>query len=641
MTKSKDTKSSSSKSTVSSSTKAASTPSYKDIPIPPIPPIDPDEAERRAAAARAYALQTTQVRSHHPARKKRKSSSSTTTTSPSSFFHRSNSFTTRTTTPPTTSGNLDLDEEYTKFVQSLLQDDTLSPSLQTLDDDEDDMEYKSSEDESESQTTGPRDRTESVDSRLSASAAPMGVQPTTTNKAAATPPPQSMTPPSHSSEAPGVSSSSTPGVGLDLNELQDLDWELELDPLALEAELGALLEEELEAAESTLLKSTVVGGGDGGGGSGSASLVASGSSGTEKVPSIIGSGGGGATATSTSMVGGTPGEGNSFLSAPNEESNLSTASRSSVQATVPPTAEQMTQLKTLMSQHYQLLLQQAILSVRAAHGNKFRQESPTPMMSVPPPANVTNIQTGLSNTATTGTTSSSTLPQTAPLHENITTLKRFKPLTKRRREADSFFLSGETQDDLGEILDGAVTMLQDLDQNRKDAIRYCIQMKRLAKSRQRGDGSGGRRGVNALARGASGVGGLYPTNAPPAAARSILVEEKEEIEPDESYENKWLTRSAFQMLQLESQPKLDRKEEERNSSENASWGGNGTFSASGIRTSFGVKGLARLKDSFAVIDNSLNANTAGGMIDSAGIDVDGINVLEQTNVSIVFVWLTK
>ena len=39
-----------------------------------------------------------------------------------------------------------------------------------------------------------------------------------------------------------------------------------------------------------------------------------------------------------------------------------------------------------------------------------------------------------------------------------------------------FFAGGETETDLAEILDLAVNMLQDLDQNRKDAIRTSIQL---------------------------------------------------------------------------------------------------------------------------------------------------------------------
>jgi hypothetical protein len=81
------------------------------------------------------------------------------------------------------------------------------------------------------------------------------------------------------------------------------------------------------------------------------------------------------------------------------------------------TTEQFEQLRSLMDQHYQLLVQQAVLSVRAAHFQRNHQS----------------------------------------------------------RDQTDCVTGGETGDDLVEILDGAVGMLQDLDQNRKDSIRNSIQ----------------------------------------------------------------------------------------------------------------------------------------------------------------------
>jgi hypothetical protein len=81
------------------------------------------------------------------------------------------------------------------------------------------------------------------------------------------------------------------------------------------------------------------------------------------------------------------------------------------------TTAQFEQLHSLMNQHYQLLTQQAVLSVRAAHVQK----------------------------------------------------------THKTRDQTDYVTGGETGDDLVEILDGAVGMLQDLDQNRKDSIRNSIQ----------------------------------------------------------------------------------------------------------------------------------------------------------------------
>ena len=85
-----------------------------------------------------------------------------------------------------------------------------------------------------------------------------------------------------------------------------------------------------------------------------------------------------------------------------------------------PSAEQRIQLEGLLQKHYQLLLQQAVLATRAAH---FQRKSWDQRSDVP------------------------TLPPSC----------------------------SESAEDLAEILDGAVGMLQDLNQNRKDAIRYYIQ----------------------------------------------------------------------------------------------------------------------------------------------------------------------
>ena len=82
------------------------------------------------------------------------------------------------------------------------------------------------------------------------------------------------------------------------------------------------------------------------------------------------------------------------------------------------TQAQYDRLKDLMRKHYQLLLQQAILAVRAAHYHKYHRS---------------------------------------------------------RTDRTDFMSGGETADEHVEILDGAVDMLQDLDQNHKDAIRHYMQ----------------------------------------------------------------------------------------------------------------------------------------------------------------------
>jgi hypothetical protein len=86
------------------------------------------------------------------------------------------------------------------------------------------------------------------------------------------------------------------------------------------------------------------------------------------------------------------------------------------------TPEQHQQLKELLQKHYQLLLQQAVLAVRAAHrGRRYQTYS-------------------------------------------IDTDKQLE-----------LFTGVDSADALAEALDGAVGMLQDLDENRKDAIRHQMQ----------------------------------------------------------------------------------------------------------------------------------------------------------------------
>ncbi|KAL7580151.1 hypothetical protein ACA910_012907 [Epithemia clementina (nom. ined.)] len=96
-------------------------------------------------------------------------------------------------------------------------------------------------------------------------------------------------------------------------------------------------------------------------------------------------------------------------------------------------AEQYKQISLLLQKHYQLLVQQAVLTVRAAHYHKYHRS---------------------------------------------------------RTDRTDFLAGGETADDLVEILDAAVGMLHDLRQNRKDAIRYSLQfnswnIKRQCSSDQR------------------------------------------------------------------------------------------------------------------------------------------------------------
>jgi hypothetical protein len=181
----------------------------------------------------------------------------------------------------------------------------------------------------------------------------------------------------------------------------------------LEEELGSLLEEDLEAAVTTLLtsKSSKPNANTNNpttpktnkdtsstGGTPSPPTSASSTKSSTKDSNTIN------TATNTTKGGKT--------SIPQESpaTPLREAARQSARTQV--TYQQSQQLRKLMTKHYQLLMQQGILAVRAAQLHKLQ-----------------------------------------------------------KNDKSDTFLSGETSDDLAEILDGAVGMLEDLDQ-----VRYCYSL---------------------------------------------------------------------------------------------------------------------------------------------------------------------
>jgi hypothetical protein len=181
------------------------------------------------------------------------------------------------------------------------------------------------------------------------------------------------------------------------------------------------------------------------------------------------------------------------------------------------TYQQSQQLRRMLTGHYQLLVQQAVLAVRAAH-------------------------------------------------------------TQKRNKDKSDFLSGETADDLAEILDGAVGMLQDLDENRKDAIRNSIQL-----SDSRGP------------------------------KRSLLPKFKEDDNGSnrKAENDRRLTRAAFtKTLELDSL-------------------------CNGKRTAFDIPGLMKLKDTFAMIDKSVEGiKGVGNILDSPSHNEACRMVLRQASANI-------
>ncbi len=263
--------------------------------------------------------------------------------------------------------------------------------------------------------------------------------------------------------------------------LANLDETDGYDYSSIEDELGSLLEEDMEAAVQSLM--------------------------TSKKPAVSSPSDNGLVLTSSPK---TPKlNGKKQVKATTQTNNVSPATplretaRQGTKAHV--TYRQSQQLRRLLTSHYQLLVQQAVLAVRAAQIQKIHKEK-------------------------------------------------------------SDFLAGESPDDLAEILDGAVGMLQDLDQNRKDAIRNSIQLT----SAHRG------------------------TRNPLKGRRSLLSRFKESSnhrdENDFAENDRRLTRAAFSKT-LEQDVIVGMK-----------------------RTAFDIPGLMKLKETFASIDKSVE-----GIKDSCNI----------------------
>ena len=417
----------------------------------------------------------------------------------------------------------------------------------------------------------------------------------------------------------------------DLEPISDYDYdfdELDLDPIAMEEELGGLLEEDMEAAVNSLIQQDMPGdinlglpmpmptnmnmnmnmpmtfpmgmpplhshSYDSGTGPGSTGKSASASNSSFQTnsnaatPMAVSSSNPhmhtpqSAQPISMSNIRTTPST--HTHGHPHTPSKAATSAATSASKFPTPSHRQVLHLQKLMNQHYQILLQQATLAVRAAHGNKYKNSKS-------------------SSNSSTGSGS------------------------KRKRQ-ENFFCCGETADDLAGIVDGAVTMLQDLGKNRKDAIRYSIQMRRVNSQRQRSRGdpagkSGGRRPNDKHSgAGVVKIHGFYPPR-PPSAVRAILADDEEGDQKkdnghhhgngsnDDHLQEGILTRSAFTRTLRESDYAaavnpthgfgMSSTDGDIYDSSNSKLGAN---------TTFGVRGLARLDETFAAIDNSLSAQSA-------------------------------
>jgi hypothetical protein len=332
---------------------------------------------------------------------------------------------------------LEEDDDYVRFVKSLGLDDPLFAGLEN-DDEEFHLSDAEDEDEDDDDVAGLRDDACDDDAQAETMIA------------------QESTP--HLSSP--LSSTPTP--------LPDFETDMYKD---LEEELGSLLEEDLEAAVQSLMTSK------------KPTTPTKAATPSPKTPKASGKG------KDTKPIADT------INNTESPTTPLRDAARQGTRAQV--SYQQAQQLRKLLTRHYQLLVQQAIMGVRAAQMQKLNKEK-------------------------------------------------------------SDFLSGETADDLAEILDGAVGMLQDLDENRKDAIRNSIQ----------------------LAESAPSANEEKPKSL--SGRRSLLSKFSESSDPlQQQTKDRRLTRAAF--------------------SRSLQKGASGSK-----RTTFDIPGLFKLKETFATIDKCVD-----------------------------------
>jgi hypothetical protein len=163
---------------------------------------------------------------------------------------------------------------------------------------------------------------------------------------------------------------------------------------------------------------------------------------------------------------------------------------------VVPTKTQWHRLQQLMTKQYQILLQQMVLTIRTAHTQKMNKEGfssiqskkasdsqsstsfpssrqlhvkkvrSTAQVNMPPnhAPKKTALPFHVADTAHyRGTKNSTAFPVTNPVFSSF-----------RHASAPDYMVSGDSSDDVAEALDVALGMLQDLEQNRKDALRYAL-----------------------------------------------------------------------------------------------------------------------------------------------------------------------
>eukprot|EP00581_Thalassiosira_minuscula_P006248 CAMPEP_0183745226 /NCGR_PEP_ID=MMETSP0737-20130205/66131_1 /TAXON_ID=385413 /ORGANISM="Thalassiosira miniscula, Strain CCMP1093" /LENGTH=1010 /DNA_ID=CAMNT_0025980885 /DNA_START=93 /DNA_END=3124 /DNA_ORIENTATION=+ len=184
------------------------------------------------------------------------------------------------------------------------------------------------------------------------------------------------------------------------------------------------------------------------------------------------------------------------------------------------------------------------------------------------------------------------------------------------------FFGGETPEELSECLDGAVGMLQDLEQNWKDAVRNSIQLPSMVSQAQQTQTQGGRRNLNFGDSSASSQ--TDPNSGNNNNSNNV------------SNSNMRLTRSAFTKTLLERE--LEMSSPDKYSSVRDTTGASSPRKAQHPPSSsepqhyqnndrvsvFYVRGLARLKETFSALDNSVNDIKMGR---EKGNNKDGFNIL--------------
>jgi hypothetical protein len=240
--------------------------------------------------------------------------------------------------------------------------------------------------------------------------------------------------------------------------------------------------------------------------------------------------------------------------------------------------EQLARLRTIMARHHQLLLQQATLVVRASYVQKVRNVTVNGTLSK---------ATSMSNVKKEDNT---TLP-TSRLDSKSLTFS-INPLVGSGCSYVNDFFGGETPEELTESLDGSTAMLQDLEQNWKDAVRISIQQNEVSSQ------------INMT-----------------------------------EFENggcsRRLTRSAFTKTLLERELEMDNQLPPSPVKQCPSLVPPTTLNSANRSSVFDVRGLSRLKESFSVLDHSVKDVQMGR---EKGIK-SLINILSPESVSTVLLYM--